>query len=208
MTRHSTLTNPNHLHYAKIRVFTGNPTVITPDFADQILIAIDTKDIYLGTGANAGELLKLGGNTNENVSPVIKWIIVDQAITAESGKSYVKTIEAGIFLTLPSNPVDGDCIELFSWIGTGLNIDSNGKPLNLGFSSGGSTPWEESGILKTRFVPYTKTARLIFLGISWWLFSGVIETRDYIPVVFGCTDPEAANYDSSATDDDNSCYYN
>ena len=59
MTRHSTLTNPNDLHYAKIRTFTGNPSAITPDFADQLLTATDTNKVYRATGTSIGNLIEL-----------------------------------------------------------------------------------------------------------------------------------------------------
>ena len=72
MTRHSTLTNPNDLHYAKIRTFTGNPSAITPDFADQLLTATDTNKVYRATGTLAGNLIELaptdgGGSGASNV---------------------------------------------------------------------------------------------------------------------------------------------
>ncbi|WP_156341448.1 hypothetical protein, partial [Pseudanabaena sp. 'Roaring Creek'] len=70
MTRHSTLTNPNDLHYAKIRCFSGDPASITPEFIDQILTATDTNKVYRATGAQAGNLVELlpnnGGNGGGN----------------------------------------------------------------------------------------------------------------------------------------------
>jgi len=60
MTRHSTLTNPNDLHYAKARAFTGDPTLVQPDFIDQILFSTDTNKSYRSTGISTGNLIELG----------------------------------------------------------------------------------------------------------------------------------------------------
>lgn len=57
--RHSALTNRDDLHYAKVRLFTGNPAVIAPDFIDQLLIASDTNKLYRATSTNAGGLTPL-----------------------------------------------------------------------------------------------------------------------------------------------------
>jgi hypothetical protein len=67
MTRHSTLTNPNDLHYAKIRVFTGNPNVITPDFENQLLTATDTNKVYRATGTSEGALVELSSSEDGGV---------------------------------------------------------------------------------------------------------------------------------------------
>lgn len=49
MPRHSTLTNFDDLHYAKIRTFEGNPSDVIANFPDQILIARDTNKVYRST---------------------------------------------------------------------------------------------------------------------------------------------------------------
>ena len=59
MTRHSTLTNPNDLHYAKIRTFSGNVANFAPDFIDQLVTATDTNRVYRATGTGAGNLVEL-----------------------------------------------------------------------------------------------------------------------------------------------------
>ncbi len=59
MTRHSTLTNPNDLHYAKIRTFSGNVANFAPDFIDQLVTATDTNRVYRATGTDAGNLVEL-----------------------------------------------------------------------------------------------------------------------------------------------------
>lgn len=64
MTKHSTLTNPNDLHYAKIRTFTGDPNAIAPDFIDQILTATDTNKVYRSFGLNNGEIVELLAPSN------------------------------------------------------------------------------------------------------------------------------------------------
>jgi hypothetical protein len=59
MTRHSALTNPTDLHYAKVRSFSGNPANVSPEFADQLIIASDTNKIYRATDTAQGALVEL-----------------------------------------------------------------------------------------------------------------------------------------------------
>ena len=59
MTRHSTLTNPNDLHFSKVKTFAGSVASITPDFVDQIFAATDTNRAYRATGLAAGNLVEL-----------------------------------------------------------------------------------------------------------------------------------------------------
>lgn len=59
MTRHSTLTNPNDLHFSKIKTFAGSIASVAPDFVDQILAATDTNRAYRATGTAAGNLIEL-----------------------------------------------------------------------------------------------------------------------------------------------------
>lgn len=70
MTRHSTLTNPNDLHYAKVRSFTGDPANLTPDFADELIIATDTNKIYRATDTAQGAIVELvaGGGDGITIS--------------------------------------------------------------------------------------------------------------------------------------------
>lgn len=63
MTKHSTLTNADDLHYAKVRTFTGSPSLVTPDFIDQILIDSDTNTIYRSLSLSIGGLIALGLNS-------------------------------------------------------------------------------------------------------------------------------------------------
>jgi hypothetical protein len=59
MTKHSTLTNPDDLHYAKIRTFSGNIANFEPDFIGQLIAATDTNRVYRATGTAAGNLVEL-----------------------------------------------------------------------------------------------------------------------------------------------------
>jgi hypothetical protein len=71
--RHSALTNPSDLHYAKIRSFTGSPASIAPDFVEQILAATDTNKIYRATGTAAGAMVELApqGSGGGDASPPV-----------------------------------------------------------------------------------------------------------------------------------------
>jgi hypothetical protein len=62
--RHSDLTNPNDLHFAKIRTFAGTPASITPDFIDQLLASSETNKIYRATSTSLGGLIELVPVTN------------------------------------------------------------------------------------------------------------------------------------------------
>jgi hypothetical protein len=59
MTKHSTLTSPDDLHYAKIRTLSGNVANFVPDFIDQLIAATDTNRVYRATGTGAGNLVEL-----------------------------------------------------------------------------------------------------------------------------------------------------
>jgi len=72
MPKHSALTNPDDLHYAKIRTFGGDPANVIPNFPDQILIAWDTNKVYRSTWWNQGDLVELktgGGVTIADTLP-------------------------------------------------------------------------------------------------------------------------------------------
>jgi len=75
MPKHSALTNPDDLHYAKVRTFGGDPSIVAPDFPNQILIAWDTNKVYRATWYNQGDLveLKTGGSVSIlNALPTIR----------------------------------------------------------------------------------------------------------------------------------------
>ena len=67
MAKHSTLTDPTDLHYAKVRSFTGDPTNVSPDFVDELVIATDTNRIYRATGIDSGQLIELVANSGSGV---------------------------------------------------------------------------------------------------------------------------------------------
>ncbi len=57
--KHSTLTNPDDLHYAKVRTFTGDPAFVYPDFPDQLLVATDTNKVYRANWISEGAVTEL-----------------------------------------------------------------------------------------------------------------------------------------------------
>lgn len=63
--KHSTLTNPADLHYAKVRTFTGEPSAVTADFIDQLLVRTDTKEQFIATGTTEGALIKLASESQQ-----------------------------------------------------------------------------------------------------------------------------------------------
>lgn len=67
MAKHSTLTDPNDLHYAKVRSFEGDPANILPEFIDQIIVATDTNRIYRATGTTQGAIVALEAGGGEGV---------------------------------------------------------------------------------------------------------------------------------------------
>lgn len=62
--RHSDLINPADLHFSKFKTFTGSPTLIVPDFADQLFAATDTNKIYRANGTAQGSLIELAPQTS------------------------------------------------------------------------------------------------------------------------------------------------
>ena len=68
MTRHSTLTNPSDLHYAKVRSFSGDPAIVTPEFANQLIVAADTNKIYRAIDSTQGAIVELEAKNGNDVS--------------------------------------------------------------------------------------------------------------------------------------------
>ena len=130
MTRHSTLTNPNDLHYAKIRCFTGDPNLISPDFPDQLLAATDTNKVYRATGTQAGNLAELspdgGGGNGGNGGNGIKFNL---------GSAIAPDTYNQLLIDIYSNRI---------YRATGLNVGDwlelvggdNGLPSTIGISTG------------------------------------------------------------------------
>jgi hypothetical protein len=55
--------NPHRTGFA---IFTGDPSLVTPAFADQIWLADDTKLIYQAAGSNLGDLVQVGGGSGSS----------------------------------------------------------------------------------------------------------------------------------------------
>lgn len=71
MPKHSALTNPDDLHYAKVRTFEGDPSSVIPDFPNQILIAWDTNKVYRSTWWNQGDLVELKTGGGVTIAPTL-----------------------------------------------------------------------------------------------------------------------------------------
>lgn len=90
MTKHSTLTNADDLHDAKIRTFTGDPNLAVPAFIGQMLCNTSTNKIYRATGITTGDLIEIGNpelfipperivfNAGINIAPIsLDQILID-----------------------------------------------------------------------------------------------------------------------------------
>lgn len=67
--KHSNLNTAEQLHFAKVRTFTGASSAVTPDFIDQLLVNTETKEQFIATGTNAGQLVKLLGDVGNSPPP-------------------------------------------------------------------------------------------------------------------------------------------
>lgn len=56
----SHLANVDNPHKTGFRAFSGDPSAVTPDFPEQILLALETKVIYRATGISPGDLEPVG----------------------------------------------------------------------------------------------------------------------------------------------------
>jgi hypothetical protein len=63
--RHSEL--KNDLHFSRIKVFSGDPFNVIPDFVDQILTSSATNRVYRATGTTAGQLVELVPQVEQRV---------------------------------------------------------------------------------------------------------------------------------------------
>jgi len=89
--RHSDLINPADLHFAKFKTFSGLPSAITPNFADQLFASTDTNRIYRATGITQGALIELlaapigdGQPSGQNYSLISTFSGSPLAITPDS----------------------------------------------------------------------------------------------------------------------------
>lgn len=218
MTKHSTLTNPNDLHYSKIRTFTGDPTGITPDFIDQILTATDTNKVYRATGITIGGLVELStteeppeGGSSSMAWEFLEWGDYQGTIQLESNKKYIKKKSGDILALFPVNPVAGNCL-LFTNVSTDgfLYLDSQGVVIRIDSGSASTSPFDLYGDPQYRQYMYIdqEICELIFVGGNEWrVVSGRISYRQHTPPILGCTDSLARNYNPLATVDDDSCEY-
>lgn len=213
MTKHSTLINPDDLHYAKIRVFTGDPNGVVPDFIDQILTATDTNKVYRATGTIAGgmvELISPNPQTGGMAWELLDWGDYQGTIQLESRKKYIKQKAGDIVALLPVNPVIGDGLQLSNVSDNGfLYLDSQGVAIRIDAGSSNTSPFDLYGDPQYRQYIYTDAliCELVFVGGVWRVFGGQLSYRQYTPPVFGCTDNAATNYNPLATVDDGSCEY-
>ncbi len=215
MTKHSTLTNADDLHYAKIRSFTGDPNAITPDFIDQILSATDTNKVYRATGITGGGLVELISpqepQTGGMAWEILEWGAYQGTIQLESGKKYIKKKSGNILGLLPVNPVAGNCLLLSNITTDGfLYLYSQGGILRIDSGSANTSPFDLYGDPQYRQYMYIDqgVCELVFVGGNEWrVISGQMSYRQYTPPVFGCTDSEATNYNPLATVNDDSCEY-
>jgi len=105
MTRHSTLTNPNDLHYAKVRTFSGDPNLVYPDFADQLLIASDSKRIYASTSTDQGAIVQLVANIGENLVASVELTNSPPTIRPNASGKLLLDTSSNSFYASVLNPV-------------------------------------------------------------------------------------------------------
>jgi hypothetical protein len=146
MTKHSTLTNPNDLHYAKIKTFTGNSGLITPDFTDQLLSATDTNKVYRATSIAQGGLIELaptggGGSTGATIDVGANYPTVAPTAT---GQSYFASSTQTLYISV-TNPLGGyfwqATKDFGSTIGVNCSLSTNIQTASVNF--------------KLMFSPYT-----------------------------------------------------
>ncbi|WP_055077178.1 hypothetical protein [Pseudanabaena sp. 'Roaring Creek'] len=168
MTRHSTLTNPNDLHYAKIRCFSGSPDLITPDFIDQLLTAIDTNKIYQATGAQAGNLVELlpnnGGNGGGNGVDRVKFNVGIAIAPDAIDQLLIDTYSNRIYRATGLG--EGDWLELVG--------GDNGLPSAIGISAG--DPQEAPQKIGQQYFDFAN--RVQWVAVRSGSVNGWIETKD------------------------------
>lgn len=63
--KHSEITNPNDLHFSRLKLFAGDGSVVAPDFVDQILASTSNNKLYRATGTGLGQMLEISGGAGE-----------------------------------------------------------------------------------------------------------------------------------------------
>ena len=211
MTKHSTLTNANDLHYAKFRSFTGSPNAIAPDFVDQILTATDTNKIYRATGTSIGALIEMSASL-PTTGTSDEWIFLGEGIhELELGKKYISATSNDILCRLPNTGNSGKSIVFGLYSNSGrIFLDSRGMRIGEMGRNLAQSPLQ--GTQQYKFIElsgiYNFRGEIIFLGGEWSLLDLALDSTIYTPTVYGCTDPNASNYNSLATVDDGNCEYN
>ncbi len=205
MSKHSTLTNQEDLHYAKLRAITGDINLVSPDFVDQILASTDTNKIYRASGTSAGDLIELLSTPLPPVSVANEWIPITPDLSLQAGKSYLNQLNYEFFVSLPLDATSGQSINIFSLDGNVL-LNTKGLPI-LRAGTSYLSPSTGSGVLSAYRVEPRMMCQLSFDSIlnAWIMTQGDLTFGEYIRG--GCTDLAADNYDSLATEEDGSCLY-
>ena len=206
MTRHSTLTNQDDLHYAKLRSFTGDISLISPDFVDQIFASTDTNRIYRSSGVGLGDLIELLPTPLPPVSVANEWIPLSPDDSLQVGKSYISNSTNEMFVKLPLGAVSGQSINLFTLEGS-LLLNSQGINI-VRLSNTTPSPFNSSGTIVALRIKREIMAQLTFDSSQngrWILIQGELEIVFYLRN--GCIDPTAINYDPIANVDDGSCIF-
>jgi hypothetical protein len=110
MTKHSTLTDPNDLHYAKLRTFIGNPLNVLPDFLDELIIASDTDKIYRSIGTTAGALVELspqGNQGNQSGSLISTGLYLPSYQATSVGELYFEILRKRLWISVRANSLSG-----------------------------------------------------------------------------------------------------
>jgi len=230
MTRHSTLTNPNDLHYAKIKTFTGDSALITPDFVDQILTATDTNKVYRANSNIQGGLIELvpqipvAGNGAGNGANA--WLTFADSFDAQVCRSHLLTtnIEGNYTAKFPI-ATEGAWVEfgVISGQAVYLFLDTNSQMIvdyTSNIYSGQKFPeliydnpnyWNsiriDDGSNNLHSGTYFSFATFLWTGSFWQLIDGKTYTSSTAPSGWGCTDPNANNYDPNAIYDDGTCSF-
>lgn len=110
MTRHSDLTSPDDLHYAKVRTFTGNPSIVLPDFLDELLVANDTNKTYRAVGTTIGSLVELSpqdNQGNQSGSLIVTGLYSPSYQPTSVGELYFEILRKRLWISVRANSLSG-----------------------------------------------------------------------------------------------------
>ena len=217
MTKHSDLIKADDLHYAKVRLFTGQPATITPDFINQLLISVDTNKIYRASGTAIGNLIESPnaqgdgsqGNGNQNTSP--SWIYFSGFIQAEVGRSYIAGTTSENTIKLPGGS-NGDFVRIAIQNPSESNVFIETLTAGIWHSSGSFRSYPYPIVDSPSFewlILDSTLLEFVFVNGGWRVIQGNTRISIYTPYVpiLGCTDENALNYNDAANEDDGSCVY-